>query len=78
MSSPPETAPAPPRDWAVATLRDAGCPDPESDADLLIADGVSFPIFERVQLAATAPSVNGFRFTSESFLSYYDIWKSAE
>ncbi len=46
--------------------------------ELLIADGVSFPIFERVQLAATAPGVSGFRFTSESFLSYYDIWKSAE
>lgn len=46
--------------------------------DLLISDGVSFPIFERVQYAATAPDVHGFRFTSESFLSYYDIWKSAE
>ncbi|MDN3495316.1 ABC transporter substrate-binding protein [Planococcus sp. APC 4015] len=45
---------------------------------LLIDDGVSFPIFERVQLAATAPGVHGFRFTSESFLSYYDIWKSGE
>lgn len=46
--------------------------------ELLIEDGVSFPIFERVQLAATAPGVHGFRYTSESFLSYYDIWKSGE
>ncbi|GAA1972887.1 ABC transporter substrate-binding protein [Microbacterium pumilum] len=59
--------------------------DPEARADyyaelqeLLISDGISFPIFERVQLAATASDVHGFRFTSESFLSYYDIWKSGE
>ncbi|MGC5169602.1 ABC transporter substrate-binding protein [Microbacterium sp. DT81.1] len=71
----------------VQALFDAGLQeaDPADRSDiyaelqqLLIADGVSFPIFERVQLAATAPGVNGFRFTSESFLSYYDIWKSAE
>jgi peptide/nickel transport system substrate-binding protein len=71
----------------VQTLFDAGLQETDAAAradiyaelqELLIADGVSFPIFERVQLAATAPSVNGFRFTSESFLSYYDIWKSAE
>jgi peptide/nickel transport system substrate-binding protein len=59
--------------------------DPAARADiyaelqeLLSSDGVSFPIFERVQLAATAADVHGFRFTSESFLSYYDIWKSGE
>ncbi|GAA5030958.1 ABC transporter substrate-binding protein [Microbacterium fluvii] len=45
--------------------------------ELLISDGVSFPVFERVQQAATAGDVHGFRFTSESFLSYYDIWKDA-
>ena len=45
--------------------------------DLLIDEGVSFPVFERVQQAATASDVHGFRFTSESFLSYYDIWKDA-
>lgn len=44
---------------------------------LLVDEGVSFPVFERVQQAATAPGVHGFRFTSESFLSYYDIWKDA-
>lgn len=44
---------------------------------LLIDEGVSFPVFERVQQAATASDVHGFRFTSESFLSYYDIWKDA-
>ncbi|WP_029149950.1 ABC transporter substrate-binding protein [Microbacterium indicum] len=45
--------------------------------DLLISDAVSIPLFERVQQAGIAPGVNGFRFTSESFLSYYDIWKQA-
>lgn len=45
---------------------------------VLVDEGVTFPIFERVQYAATAPGVHGFRFTSESFLSYYDIWKSEE
>ncbi len=45
---------------------------------LLVDEGVTFPVFERVQYAATAPEVHGFRFTSESFLSYYDIWKSED
>jgi len=72
---------------AVQALFDAGVQetDPEARAAhyaelqrLLVEEGVSFPIFERVQYAATAPGVNGFRYTSESFLSYYDIWKSAE
>ncbi|WP_457099170.1 ABC transporter substrate-binding protein [Microbacterium sp. P5_E9] len=80
-SQTPETA------AQIQELFDAGLQetDPEARADyyaelqaLLIDDGVSFPIFERVQYAATAPDVHGFRFTSESFLSYYDIWKSAE
>lgn len=71
----------------IQALFDAGLQetDPEARADyytelqaLLVDDGVSFPIFERVQYAATAPAVNGFRFTSESFLSYYDIWKDSE
>ena len=68
-------------------LFDTGLQETDADAraavyaelqELLLADGVTFPVFERVQLAATAPGVHGFRFTSESFLSYYDIWKSAE
>lgn len=71
----------------VQALFDAGLQETDAAAradiyadlqELLITDGVSFPIFERVQLAATAPGVNGFRFTSESFLSYYDIWKSED
>lgn len=71
----------------VQALFDAGVheTDPAKRAEvydelqaLLISEGVSFPIFERVQLAATAPGVHGFRYTSESFLSYYDIFKSAE
>ncbi|WP_159498242.1 ABC transporter substrate-binding protein [Microbacterium sp. 18062] len=45
---------------------------------LLVDSALVFPIFERVQLAAVAADVHGFRFTSEAFLSYYDIWKSGE
>lgn len=71
----------------VQKLFDLGVQETDSDAraqhyadlqSLLISDGVSFPIFERVQEAATAADVHGFRFTSESFLSYYDIWKSGK
>ncbi|MFT4050759.1 MAG: ABC transporter substrate-binding protein [Microbacterium sp.] len=46
--------------------------------ELLVDEGVTFPLFERVQYAGVASNVQGFRFTSESFLSYYDIWKSEE
>lgn len=42
----------------------------------LITSGVSFPVFERVQLAAFSPRVHGFRFTSEAFGSFYDTWLS--
>lgn len=71
----------------VQALFDAGLQETDAAArgdiyaelqELLITEGISFPIFERVQQAATAPGVSGFRFTSESFLSYYDIWKIAE
>ncbi|WP_205783859.1 ABC transporter substrate-binding protein [Microbacterium sp. 10M-3C3] len=69
----------------IQSLFDAGITDIDQEARtdayarlqaLLVDDGVTFPVFERVQYAATAPSVQGFRFTSESFLSYYDIWKT--
>lgn len=44
--------------------------------DLLIDQGVSFPLFERVQEAGVSKSVHGFAFTSESFLRLNDTWKS--
>lgn len=40
----------------------------------LIEQGVSFPVFERVQLVGLSPKVQGFRFTSEAFGSFYDVW----
>ncbi|WP_344203136.1 hypothetical protein, partial [Aeromicrobium alkaliterrae] len=43
--------------------------------DLLIDEGVTFPLFERVQYAGVSSSVGGFAFTSESFLRLNDVWK---
>ncbi len=42
----------------------------------LIDQGVSFPIFERVQLAGISAEVHGFAWTSEAFLRANDIWLS--
>ena len=41
---------------------------------LLIDQGVTFPLFERQQLVGLSNKVNGFRFTSESFMSLNDTW----
>ncbi|MGQ4599170.1 ABC transporter substrate-binding protein [Nocardia sp. R6R-6] len=41
---------------------------------LLIDEGVTFPLFERLQYAGIRNRVNGFRFTSESFLALNDTW----
>jgi peptide/nickel transport system substrate-binding protein len=43
--------------------------------DYLIAEGVTFPLFERVQKAGVSNKVHGFAFTSESFLKLNDVWK---
>jgi len=40
----------------------------------LIGQGITFPLFERVQYAGIRNRVNGFRFTSESFLDLHDVW----
>ncbi|MQY22788.1 ABC transporter substrate-binding protein [Nocardia macrotermitis] len=40
----------------------------------LIDESVTFPLFERVQYAGIRNRVNGFRFTSESFLDLRDVW----
>jgi peptide/nickel transport system substrate-binding protein len=40
----------------------------------LVAQGISLPVFERVQQAGFSPKVHGFRYTSESFGSFYDVW----
>ena len=43
--------------------------------DYLIDQGISFPLFERVQEAGVSSHVHGFAFTSESFLKLNDVWK---
>ena len=40
----------------------------------LITDGVTFPLYERLQVSAISPKVHGFAFTSEAFLRANDIW----
>ncbi len=41
--------------------------------DLLIDDGVAFPIYERIWQAATSAKVQGFAWTSEGFALFNDI-----
>ncbi len=43
---------------------------------LLIDEGVTYPVAERVQFAGVANDVHGFAFTSESFLKLNDVWKT--
>lgn len=41
----------------------------------LIDEGLTYPLFERVQKAGVSGKVHGVAFTSESFLKLNDIWK---
>jgi peptide/nickel transport system substrate-binding protein len=41
----------------------------------LIDQGITFPLYERVQKAGVSSHVHGFAFTSESFLKLNDVWK---
>jgi peptide/nickel transport system substrate-binding protein len=43
--------------------------------DFLIDQGVTLPLFERVQKVGVSSHVHGFAFTSESFLKLNDVWK---
>jgi len=43
--------------------------------DYLIDQGVTIPLFERVQKVGLSSHVHGFAFTSESFLKLNDAWK---
>jgi peptide/nickel transport system substrate-binding protein len=43
--------------------------------DYLIDQGITFPLFERVQKVGVSKHVHGFAFTSESFLKLNDVWK---
>jgi peptide/nickel transport system substrate-binding protein len=43
--------------------------------NLLIDQGITFPLYERVQKAGVSSHVHGFAFTSESFLRLNDVWK---
>ena len=44
--------------------------------NLLVDQGVTIPLFERVQFAGVRNDVHGFAFTSESFLKLADVWKT--
>lgn len=44
----------------------------------LIEENLSFPVYERLWQAATAPSVQGFRWTSEGFALLGDVWLSGQ
>jgi peptide/nickel transport system substrate-binding protein len=41
----------------------------------LLDQGITFPLYERVQKAGVSSHVHGFAFTSESFLKLNDVWK---
>ena len=42
--------------------------------DLLVDQGLVFPLLERVQYAGVNPKVHGFAFTDEAFLNANSIW----
>jgi peptide/nickel transport system substrate-binding protein len=44
--------------------------------DLLVSQGLAFPLLERVQYAGVSPKVHGFQFTDEAFLDANSIWIS--
>jgi peptide/nickel transport system substrate-binding protein len=44
--------------------------------DLLIDQGLVFPLLERVQYAGVSPKVHGFAYTEEAFLNANSIWIS--
>ena len=44
--------------------------------DLLVSQGLVFPLLERVQYAGVSPTVHGFAFTDEAFLDAHSIWLS--
>lgn len=43
--------------------------------DFLVDQGITIPLFERVQKAGIGKKVHGFAYTSESFLKLNDVWK---
>ncbi|GIG28526.1 ABC transporter substrate-binding protein [Cellulomonas marina] len=67
----------------VQALLDEGTTTTDPDAraevygelqDLYLDEALAFPTFERVQTAALAADVHGFRFTSESFGDFAGTW----
>ena len=68
----------------IESLFDAGLAASSSDArksayaslqQYLVADeALAFPLYERVQEVGLGSEVKGFRFTSESFGSFQDVW----
>lgn len=67
----------------VQSILDEGASTIDTDArakvydelqDYLIDNALVFPVFERVQLAGVSSDVHGFRYTSESFGDFADVW----
>ncbi len=78
---PPEVLPK------VEALFDAGLRSHDATAraqaygdlqDLLIDENVAFPIYERLWQAAASPRVREFKWTSEGFALFNDIWLAAK
>ncbi len=44
--------------------------------NLLVGQGLAFPLLERVRYAGVSPKVHGFAFTDEAFLDAHSIWLS--
>ena len=72
---------------AVQELFDAGLTELDADrraatyAELqsyLIEENLSFPVYERLWQAATAPDVQGFQWTSEGFALLGDVWLAGQ
>jgi peptide/nickel transport system substrate-binding protein len=62
---------------AIQTTDEADSKQAYADLQALLIDqGVTYPIAERVQFAGVADDVHGFSFTSESFLKLNDVWKT--
>jgi peptide/nickel transport system substrate-binding protein len=61
---------------AARTTDDAVSKTAYADLQALLVDqGVTIPVVERLQYAGVSNKVGGFAFTSESFLKLNDVWK---
>lgn len=62
------------RGLAAETSAARGAAYTELQQYLIDDQSLVFPLFERVQQVGVSPKVHGFRFTSEAFGSFSDVW----